>query len=140
MTSRTFPKTSIWSQKLSTEWQELCRSAQIAIRENEIDVLCGPSRHQRVYVDDTDPQLIRLWAIVATRGAAEQVHEVALQARKMNRFRELVRFKISEYGRMIGECWVPIAGISADEWRTYVNILARACDRLECLWTGRDIE
>lgn len=123
---------------MSASWHELCRDAQIPVRGNEIDVSCGPSRHQRVYVDDSDPQVVRLWSVVVTRGAAEHLHEVALETWKRNRFRELVRFKIAEYGRLIGECWVPMSGISANEWGAYVNILARACDRLESLWTGHD--
>jgi hypothetical protein len=93
-----------------------------------------------VYVDDTDPEVVRLWSVVAPRGAAEHLHESALASWKMNRFRELVRFKTAEYGRMIGECWVPMSDISAHEWRTYVTIIARACDRLETLSTGHNIE
>ena len=126
--------------QVSVEWQELCRDAQIPVRGNEIYVSCGPSRNQRVYVDDTDPEIVRLWSVVMLRGAAGHPHQVALESEKMNRFRELVRFKTAEYGGIIGECWVPMIDISANEWRTYVTIVAQACDRLECLSTGHNIE
>jgi hypothetical protein len=125
---------------LSADWKELSRKANLKVQGGEILVACDHGRHQRVNVDDSDPEVIRLWSLVVTRGNADQISNAALQVWSMNRFRELVGFKIAEYGRVIGECWIPMIGISAREWRTYVYTLARSCDRLEYLWTGRDIE
>ena len=44
-------------------------------------------------------------------------------------------FKVDGRGRLIGEAWVPIAGLDADEWRVYVNAVAQACDRTEGIST-----
>ena len=46
--------------------------------------------------------------------------------------------KTHQRGRLVGETWVPLAGLHAGEWATYVRALAWSCDRLEYLLTGRD--
>jgi hypothetical protein len=121
---------------LSAEWKELSAEAGLEANGDAIHVSLGERSH-KVIVDDTPPDAIYLSSIVVPRRYAPP--DAALQLWKMNRFRELVGFKIVEHGRVIGECWVPRVGISADEWKLYVMTLARACDRLEYLWTGRDV-
>jgi hypothetical protein len=42
-----------------------------------------------------------------------------------------VGFKIDGRGRLVGEAWVPPAGLNREEWSVYVRAVARACDRVE---------
>jgi hypothetical protein len=123
---------------LSVDWKRLSREAGLRLSADGITIACGGDRSHIVRVDERAGDAVRLWSIVVSRGAAPS--DAALQAWKINRFRELVGFKVAEYGRVIGECWVPAAGVSAPEWKLYVETLAHACDRLEYLWTGRDVE
>ena len=118
----------------------LTREAGLRLAGSEIRVPCGRERSHTVYVDHSLDDTIRLWSIVVTRGGAERIPNAAVEAWRMNRYRELVGFKIGEYGRVIGECWVPKIDITSEEWKTYVVNLAKACDRLEYLWTGKDVE
>lgn len=123
---------------MSADWKKLTRDADLKISEGAIRIACGGQRAHKVYVDDSFDDAIRLWSVVVPRRLAPQ--NAAVEVWKMNRYRELVGFKVAEHGRVIGECWVPKDELSADEWKTYVFTLARACDRLEYLWTGRDVE
>lgn len=123
---------------MNANWKDLMREAGLEVDGDSIRVSCGVDRCHKVLVDDTHAATFRLWSVVATRGDAPA--DAALQAWRMNRFRELVGFKVAEYGRVIGECFVPRIALTPDEWRLYALTLARACDRLEHLWTGRDVE
>jgi hypothetical protein len=118
----------------------LTRKAHLKLTGTEILVPCGRERFQRVRVDDSTDDVIRLWSIVVRRGGAQHLSNSSLEVWRINDYRELVGFKIAEHGRVIGECWVPMIGITDSEWKTYVVTLAKACDRLEYLWTGKDQE
>lgn len=123
---------------MSGDWKELTRVIGLDLKGSTIRVPCGQERFHVVNVDDRDGEAIRLWCRVVTGGNAPL--RAALQSWKMNRFRELVGFKEADRGRIEGESWVPRMGLTAEEWRVHVYTLARACDRLEYLWTGRDVE
>ena len=125
---------------MSGEWRMLTRKAALKLTGGEIRVPCGRERSQRVRVDDSMDDVIRLWSVVVTRGGAQHLSNPSLEAWRINSYRELVGFKVAEHGRVIGECWVPMIGITEDEWKTYVVTLAQACDRLEYLWTGKDVD
>jgi hypothetical protein len=107
-------------------------------------VPCGPERFQLVNVDDSDPAVIRVWSRVASRrqlnidSSTAEAPEV--ESWLINRYRELVGFKTVERGTIIGEAWVLTEDLTAEEWELYVRTVAKACDRLEYLWTGADRE
>jgi hypothetical protein len=107
-------------------------------------VPCGAERVQVVNVDDSDLSCFRLWSRVATRAqlnidsSAAEAPEV--ESWLINRYRELVGFKIVERGTVIGEAWVPTEALTAQEWELHVRTVAKACDRLEYLWTGTDAD
>jgi hypothetical protein len=92
-----------------------------------------------VYVDESSPNVIRLWSRVATRSQVG-LERPEIEAWLINRYRELVGFKIADRGTIIGEAWVPPIELTSNEWFRYVHTLAKACDRLEYLWTGADQE
>ena len=122
---------------MSADWKRLSRQAGLRVEGDEIAVACGAERSHKVQVEDRDTDAFRIWSLVARRGDAPIT--AAIDAWKMNRYRELVGFKVVERGRVIGEAYVPKPGLTPDEWKLHVESLAHACDRLEYLWTGRDI-
>jgi hypothetical protein len=129
---------------LSADWRVVSRAAKLRVEGDAIRVACGAERFQQVNVDDSDPEAIRLWSRVAVRSRqpdaeyAETPPEV--EAWLINRYRELVGFKVVERGTIIGEAWLPAVGLTSEEWALYVRTVAKACDRLEYLWTGVDRE
>lgn len=129
---------------MSDSWKALSRAAGLKYEGDTIRVPCGPERFQQVRVDDSQDDVIRLWSRVAVRSQlsedldGENAPEV--EAWLINRYRELVGFKVVERGTIVGEAWVPTIELTAGEWALYVRTVAKACDRLEYLWTGMDRE
>lgn len=121
------------------EWTRLCKGAGFAIDGDEIEVRFTDERHHRVRVDD-EGDAFRVIGVVARRGVVEGLENVALQAWRRNRSTQLVGFRLDDRGRLVGESWVPKAGLSGEEFATYVRQVAAECDRLEYLLTGRDTE
>jgi hypothetical protein len=122
----------------------LSREAGLRYQDDSIRVPCGEDRFQEVRVDESDSAVIRLWSRVVLRSqiAVDRVEmeRPEIEAWLINRYRELVGFKVAERGTIIGEAWVPLIDVSAEEWSLYVHTVAKACDRLEYLWTGADRE
>lgn len=137
------------------DWQLLTRGARLKTNGEEIVVSLPDERQQRVFVDEraSDGRSLRIWSVVAKPSAVDAATElieapdgerlrprdaVHLLAWDRNRTSDLVGFKIDPRGRLIGEAWVPAAGLDADEWGYYVRTLAWSCDRAEYLLTGGD--
>lgn len=53
---------------------------------------------------------------------------------------QLVGFRLDQKGRLVGEAWVPKAGLSRDEFLLYVKRVADECDLFEYHLTGNDRE
>lgn len=126
---------------MPTDWRRLSEEAGFSISGDGLVVAVPGDRHQEVFVEAGDAQALRVWSVAASPSrvqAAASGESVHLLAWRRNRASDLVGFKIHGRGRLIGEAWVPTAGLDADEWRVYVTAVARACDRTEYLLTGRD--
>lgn len=122
------------------DWRSLSGDSGFQVAGQELTVTFSDGRQHRVTVEDRpERRELRLTAIAARPsmlpGDAEGPH---LFAWRRNRFSDLVGFKIDGRGRLVGETWVPLAGLDRDEWALYVGTLARACDRVEYLLSGRD--
>jgi len=137
-------KISPRKRTLSDSWKTLCRESGFRYEENSIRIPCGEERFQLIRVEEADDGVIRLWSRVALRSqlpeGRPELERPEVEAWLINRYRELVGFKVAERGTIIGEVWVPKLGVTAEEWSLYVHTLAKACDRLEYLWTGTDRE
>lgn len=129
---------------MSDSWKVLSREGNLRCVGDAIRVPCGPERVQIVNVDDSDPSCLRLWSRVATRAQLNldsiETGAPEVESWLINRYRELVGFKVVERGTIIGEAWVPTQALTAEEWEVHVRTVAKACDRLEYLWTGADRE
>ena len=129
---------------MSDSWKVLSRERKLRCIGEAIRVPCGAERVQIVNVDDSDPSCLRLWSRVVTRAQlnldSSTTEAPEVESWLINRYREIVGFKIVERGTVIGEAWVPTEALTADEWELHVRTVAKACDRLEYLWTGMDRE
>ena len=125
---------------MNIDWRHLSREARLPLEDGRINMgFADSGRSHTVYVDETQKGL-RLWGIVAKPARRAQIESAELRAWLRNRVTELVGFKTDRHGRLIGEAWVPEAGLTADEWAFYVNTVARVCDHFEYVLTGRDVE
>lgn len=123
---------------MPADWRRLSRAAGLRSSGDSIEVSFGDGRRQTVFTDASENEVLRLWSVVARASALSVLKTPVLDAWHRNRMSELVGFSLDRHGRMIGESWVPVAGLSAEEWGHYVRRLAMACDRFEYLLTGKD--
>ena len=122
------------------EWQQFCDG----IRDVRLDgegllVSLGRGRQHRLHVrPGTDT--IELFGIVARGSVADGIEDISLAAWQRNRATSIVGFRLDDRGRLVGEAWVPGAGLTKDEFLFYARSLATACDLFEFQLTGRDRE
>ena len=98
---------------MSASWKDLCRESGLKYKGDSIRVPCGKERFQEVRIDESGPNVIRLWSRVAARSQVS-LEQPELEAWLINRYRELVGFKIAERGTIIGEAWVPLIDLTSD--------------------------
>jgi len=122
------------------DWARLCAGAKdIRVDGNAVIVSLGQMRQHRVDVS-AEGDSIELTSVVARRGVVEQGKDTAIAAWQRNRGASLVGFRIDKGGRLLGEAWVPGAGLTADEFQFYLRSIAAACDLFEFQLTGKDRE
>lgn len=124
---------------MSREWTRWCKGAGLSVDGDTIEVRFADERHQRVRVLDEGDSL-RVIGVVARRGVVDGLENIALRSWSRNRATQLVGFRLDDRGRLVGESWIPKAGLSGEELIMYVRQVAAECDRLEYLLTGRDME
>ena len=123
---------------MPTDWQRLARSLRLVVDGEEIVVSLGETRKHRVKVYEEGEHL-RLRGIVATPGRIDDLANETRRAWEHNRRDSLVGFRFDHRDRLVGECLVPIAGITADELALCARAVAAECDRYEYLLTGKDV-
>jgi len=125
---------------MSTDWRALSRKEKFAVENHTITVGLTEGRQQKVYIeDDREDRYLRIWSVAAGKSSLNAIEErPEIYAWKRNHLSDLVGFKIDRKDRLIGEVWVPTAGLDAKEWAIYVRALAQSCDRIEYLLTGKD--
>lgn len=122
------------------DWTRLCAGARdIQVDGNAVTVSLGQMRQHRVDVS-AEGDSIELTSVVARRGVVERSKDTAIAAWQRNRGASLVGFRIDKGGRLVGEAWVPGAGLTADEFQFYLRSIAAACDLFEFQLTGKDRE
>ena len=122
------------------EWRKLCSSARdVEVDGDSLVVSLQDGRRHRIDVQVSDDS-VELRAIVTGRAVVESQEDAALAAWHKNRAVSLVGFRIDRKGRLIGETWIPQAGLTAAEFLVYVRSMAAACDLFEFQLTGQDKE
>ena len=122
------------------DWRKLCAGARdVQIDGEAVVVTLGRGRQHRVDVESKS-DAVELRAVVARRAVVDEQENPALAAWHRNRAVSLVGFRLDERGRLVGESWVPGAGLTAPEFLVYVRGIATACDLFEFHLTGKDRE
>jgi hypothetical protein len=124
---------------MADEWVMLCQADDFTVEEPHIQVRLGERRRQRVTVKD-DGETYALSVVVVRQATVAKLRDVVVKAWVRNRGTDLVGFRLDERGRLIGETWVPKAGLCATEFQCYVRTIAIECDQFEYTLTGRDVE
>ena len=123
-----------------SDWREFCRRRRdITVEGDDVVVTFGNQRRHRLDVRESDEEYV-LTGIVARQAIFTDVPDAALRAWKRNRSTQLVGFRVDRNGRLVGEAWVPKAGLDRDEFLLYVMRVATECDLFEYNLTGKDRE
>jgi hypothetical protein len=117
----------------------LCKDDGLVLCGNKLAARFKSGRGHVVSIDEK-PDHYLLSAVVARRAVLEKLERPEIWAWRRNRSSALVGFRVDDRGRLLAESWVPKAGLSKDEFQTYVWTLAAEADRVEHLLSGRDLE
>ena len=122
---------------MKSSWAKYARASDFMVQGEDVDVQFKDQRHHIVKVLDLDDSFC-FRAVVVGPSVVAQMPDIALKSWLRNREISLVGFRIDERRRLIGEAWVPKAGLTAEEFRLYVRQIASECDRFEYQLTGDD--
>jgi hypothetical protein len=111
----------------------------MSVDEDGFEMATIGERRQRIKVRETEDK-IELTGIVARPSAVGGIPDVALRAWRRNRAMQLVGFRFDQKGRLIGESWVPKAGLTRGEFLLCAKRIAHECDLFEYHLTGKDQE
>jgi len=122
------------------DWRAMSSGARdIAVDGDSVVVTLPGPRQQRIDVE-AGSEAIELRSIVARRAVVETLDDPGLAAWHRNRAVNLVGFRLDDRGRLVGETWIPCAGLTTAEFLVYVREMAAACDLFEFQLTGKDRE
>jgi hypothetical protein len=122
------------------DWRQFCRGLDdISIDEEGVQVVLADERRQRIGIRETT-DTFELTGIVARPAEIDTIRDVPLRAWRRNRAMQLVGFRVDQKNRLVGEAWVPKAGLGRDEFLFYVKRVAAECDLFEYHLTGKDRE
>jgi hypothetical protein len=102
--------------------------------------LDGGSTQRIEFLLHHDRNVLRATSTIASRSVvtAAATESGDRYAWERNRLSDLVGFSIGHHGRLVGSVWIPLDGLTTDEFRLYVAELARVCDWHEFRLTGTD--
>jgi len=122
------------------DWREYCeQESGLSIEGNSVTVVFPDERRHSVRVEDRE-ESFELTSIVVKAATFQDIGDGQLRAWRRNRVSQLVGFRVDERGRLVGEAWVPKAGLRREEFLLYVRKVAAQCDEFEYQLTGRDVE
>lgn len=124
---------------MAADWVRFCQAKDLSVDRSNVDVQFGDGRRHRVTVKDEGDAYI-ISGFVVRRAVVPLIPDLPVQAWIRNRVTQLVGFRIDQRFRLVGEAWVPKAGLTSEEFQLYLRTVASECDRFEYLLTGRDIE
>ena len=101
---------------MADEWWMLCQTEDIIVENLHVNVKFGDDRRHRVTINEEDDAYVPS-ALVVGQAMAQSLPNLAMQASLWNRTTSLVGFRIDKRGRLIGEAWVPKAGLDASEFQ-----------------------
>lgn len=122
------------------DWRHHCQGlADIEIIGDIATVRFKNGRRHDIRVGEIEDAIV-LTGIVVRSSLVQSIPEVDKRAWLRNRASQLVGFRIDQRGRLIGEAWLPKAGMERDEFVLHLRRLAAECDWFELMLTGDDRE
>ncbi len=129
-----------------SDWLATCAADDIEIDGVKITCWFGARDESRKHVVRVTESgdCFRLEATVLGQAGFrvfEDMGQVAsLYAWRLNRTSRLVGIRVDSRDRFVAEAAVPKAGLTTDEMRRYLRVVAAGADRLELVLTGRDVQ
>ena len=121
------------------DW-ELSPNVTVSLDGSTITAHHAGGRKQKVRVRvDSDRYLLVSTVLGPVRASRLSPQDLARLVFNANQNTDVVAFMVDRLGRFVGRIEQPRATLDREELRTYLLLLARECDRLEFLLTGRDI-
>lgn len=116
------------------------------VEDERIVIDVGGGRRQTVAVE-TEGERIRFRSVVARggdlldeHGARRSEADLLPTLWQQNAQCDTVSFSLDRYGRVVGYAEAFLPTLDPEEAQFYILRLAEACDRLEFVLTGRDVE
>src|SRR5688572_14261452 len=125
-----FVRICIGRLPMVVNWVKYCQSSDLFVEPPHIVVKFRDERRHRVTVGETNDEYV-LSAFVVRQATVASLRELPLHVWVRNRAVSLVGFRIDHRERLVGEAWVPKAGITESEFQLYVRTLAIEADRFE---------
>jgi hypothetical protein len=126
---------------LNGEWRSHAKATGYKVVGSSITVNTSADRRQEVVIDESfDSDVIRLWSVILGPSATSDLGEgqPLEYAWERNRLSELIGFSVDSRGRLIGESWVPVDGLTAQVFALHLAEIARVCDWHELRLSGAD--
>jgi hypothetical protein len=129
---------------LSADWRGLARQAgYVVARDDSVAVRFEGGGSQTLYCElSPDGRALRAWSPIAKPAVVSEAAGLESPLRyawERNRLSDLVGFTIDWRGRLIGETWVPLEGLTVEEISFYFTEVARVCDWHEFRLAGEDV-
>ena len=124
---------------MTADWVRLCRARDLQVAEPRVQVLFADGRHHHVTVEDRGDEY-QLSAFIVRQAVVNAMPDLPRKVWSRNLSTPLVCFRIDNRQRLVGEAWVPKAGLCPEEFELYIRTIAVECDRFEYILTGRDVE
>ena len=121
------------------DWRHELAADDLDVRGDEITVHFREGRTQRVRIVEA-ADAWHLTSVCARRRHVIDEEGLVERVWEQNARASLVGLRLDSRDRLIGELVLPKVGLTADELREAVRMLARECDRMEFVVTGRDVE
>jgi hypothetical protein len=124
---------------MAVNWKSFCDASDLTVEHSDVLISFGDDRSHRVRVSESDDEFL-LRAFVVRQAVVASITDLPLQVWQRNRAVSLMGFRIDKRRRLVGEAWVPKAGLTGSEFQLYLRHLAVEADRFEYALTGRDSE
>jgi hypothetical protein len=120
------------------DWTQFCQGAKgLSVDGYDVYVTAADERSHCIRISETQ-DTYELTGVVVRVAALSSIPDAPLRAWRRNRAMQLVGFRVDQKGRLVGEAWVPKAGLKRDEFLTYLRRVAAECDLFEYHLVGKN--
>jgi hypothetical protein len=129
---------------LPAEWTKIAERAgyPLTASDSATVTLDGGGTQVVKFRLDEGQNILQATSVIASRSVLAAASDGLGDhyAWERNRLSDLIGFRVdSHHGRLIGEAWIPLDGLTPGEFALYVTELARVCDWHEFRLSGTDV-